>query len=49
MLKCLEDLGYYSVDNLPVELIPKFGELVRDSPRIRHAALLVDIRERARP
>ena len=45
VLKCLEDLGYYSVDNLPVELIPKFGELVRDSPRIRHAALLVDIRE----
>lgn len=45
VLKCLEDLGYYSVDNLPVELIPKFGELVRDSQRIRHAALLVDIRE----
>ncbi len=45
VLKCLEDLGYYSVDNLPVELIPKFGELVRDSPRIRHAALLVDVRE----
>jgi UPF0042 nucleotide-binding protein len=45
VLKCLEDLGYYSVDNLPVELIPKFGELVRDSPHIRHAALLVDIRE----
>jgi RNase adapter protein RapZ len=45
VLKCLEDLGYYSVDNLPVELIPMFGELVRDSPRIRHAALLVDIRE----
>ena len=45
VLKCMEDLGYYSVDNLPVELIPKFGELVRDSPHIRHAALLVDIRE----
>ena len=23
VLKCLEDLGYYSVDNLPVELFPK--------------------------
>lgn len=46
VLKCLEDLGYYSVDNLPIDLIPKFGELVRDSPHIRHAALLVDIRER---
>jgi UPF0042 nucleotide-binding protein len=45
VLKCLEDLGYYAVDNLPIDLIPKFGELVRDSPHIRHAALLVDIRE----
>ena len=45
VLKSLEDMGYYSVDNLPVDLIPKFGELVRDSPKIRRAALLVDIRE----
>ncbi len=45
VLKRLEDLGYYSVDNLPVALIPKFAELVRDSPNIRRAALLVDIRE----
>jgi UPF0042 nucleotide-binding protein len=45
VVKCLEDLGYYSVDNLPVELILKFAELVRDSPNIRHAALVVDIRE----
>ncbi len=45
VLKCLEDLGYYSVDNLPVALIPKFGELVNGSPNINHAALLVDIRE----
>jgi UPF0042 nucleotide-binding protein len=46
VLKALEDLGYYSVDNLPVELIPKFAELTKDSPRIRYAALVVDIRER---
>jgi len=47
VLKCLEDLGYYSVDNLPIELIPKFAELTRDSPNIRAAALVVDIREGA--
>lgn len=46
VLKCLEDLGYYSVDNLPLDLIPKFAELTRDSPRIASAALVVDIRER---
>jgi UPF0042 nucleotide-binding protein len=45
VLRDLEDLGYYSVDNLPVELIPKFAELTRDNPRIRAAALVVDIRE----
>jgi UPF0042 nucleotide-binding protein len=41
----LEDLGYYSVDNLPVELIPKFAELTQDNPSITAAALVVDIRE----
>lgn len=45
VLKALEDLGYYSVDNLPTELIPKFAELTKDSPNIRRAALIVDIRE----
>jgi RNase adapter protein RapZ len=44
VLKCLEDLGYYAVDNLPRELIPKFAELTKDSPHIRAAALVVDIR-----
>ncbi len=45
VLKVLEDLGYYSVDNLPVDLIPKFAELCRRSREIRRAALVVDIRE----
>src|ERR1700674_2129681 len=47
VLKALEDLGYYSVDNLPIDLMPKFAELVRDAPNIRRAALGVDIREGA--
>jgi RNase adapter protein RapZ len=38
-------LGFYAVDNLPVELIPKFAELIRDNPAIQSAALVVDIRE----
>ena len=45
VLKALEDLGFYSVDNLPVELIPKFAELTRDNPVTRAAALVVDVRE----
>ena len=45
VLKVFEDLGYYSVDNLPIGLIPKFAELTRDSASIRFSALVVDIRE----
>src|SRR6266550_3908070 len=45
VIRALEDLGYYSVDNLPIELIPKFAELTRDSATVRCAALVVDIRE----
>lgn len=45
VLKVLEDLGYYSVDNLPVDLIPKFAELTHDSTRTHCAALVVDVRE----
>jgi UPF0042 nucleotide-binding protein len=45
VLKSLEDLGYYSVDNLPLELIPKFAELTGSSPQIASAALVVDVRE----
>ena len=47
-LKAFEDLGYYSVDNLPLELIPRFADLVRQSPQIERAALVVDVREATR-
>jgi UPF0042 nucleotide-binding protein len=45
VIRALEDVGYYSVDNLPIELIPKFAELIRESPAVRCAALVVDVRE----
>ena len=45
VLRALEDSGYYAVDNLPVELIPKFAGLVRESAAARKAALVVDVRE----
>ena len=46
VLRSLEDLGYYAVDNMPVDLIPKFAELIRDNPGIKCAALVVDVREK---
>jgi UPF0042 nucleotide-binding protein len=44
-LKAFEDLGYYCVDNLPVELIPRFADLARHSSEIERTALVVDVRE----
>src|SRR6202162_3410327 len=35
VLKAFEDLGYYCVDNLPVELIPRFAELVGQSSAVQ--------------
>ena len=44
-LKAFEDLGYYSVDNLPLDLLPAFADLVRQSAEIERAAIVVDVRE----
>ncbi len=44
-LKTFEDLGYYSVDNLPLDLVSQFADLVRQSAEIGRAALVVDVRE----
>ena len=44
-LKAFEDLGYYAVDNLPLELLTPFAELVAQSVEITRAALVVDVRE----
>ena len=46
VLRTLEDLGYYCVDNLPISLIPIFVDLYgRSSGEVLRAALAVDIRE----
>lgn len=46
VLRSLEDLGYYCVDNLPTPLIPTFVDLaVKGSEEVGRTALVVDIRE----
>ena len=45
VLKAFEDLGFYCVDNLPIELIRRFAELAKQSTEIEKTALVVDIRE----
>lgn len=44
--RCLEDLGYFCIDNLPPALIPKVAELCAHSERrIERVALVIDARE----
>ncbi len=45
VLRTFEDLGFYCVDNMPVDLIPSFAEMYSQSEEIERAALLVDARE----
>jgi len=45
-IRALEDLGYFCVDNLPIELLPMLADLtLRAGTEISRAAVVVDIRE----
>ncbi len=45
-IRCLEDLGFFCIDNLPATLIPKMAELCAHSEkRIERVALVIDARE----
>ncbi len=44
-LKMLEDIGYFCVDNLPIELLDKFAQITLDKTvKIQNVALGIDIR-----
>lgn len=44
-LKMLEDIGYFCVDNLPIELLDKFAQITLDKTvKIQNVALGMDIR-----
>jgi UPF0042 nucleotide-binding protein len=45
-LKAFEDLGYFAVDNLPVQLIPTFVSLCDQSNEIERTAFVIDSRSR---
>lgn len=49
MLKAFEDLGYFCVDNLPVQLLPHFLEIQERSTRddLPRVALVMDLRQEA--
>lgn len=44
-LKILEDLGFFCVDNLPMELVPRFADLCLElGGKLQNVALSIDIR-----
>lgn len=44
-LRCLEDMNFYCVDNLPPILVSKFAEMCSQSQgKLDHVALVVDVR-----
>ena len=46
VLKAFEDMGYFCVDNLPVELVVKFAELSSSAgSQSKKAAIVIDVRE----
>ena len=47
-LKTLEDAGYFCVDNLPIQLIPKFAQIAYDKENpVDNVAIGIDIRSGA--
>lgn len=47
-LNAFQDLGYFSIDNLPITILPTFARLIeatQEENRISRAALVIDIRE----
>ncbi|KXT78533.1 RNase adapter RapZ [Streptococcus sp. DD13] len=46
-IQSFEDLGYFTMDNMPPALLPKFLELIRSSRDLDKLALVVDMRSRS--
>ena len=40
----LEDIGYYCIDNIPPQLIPKFAEICINNGQMQKVAIVTDIR-----
>ncbi len=46
-MAAFEDAGYYCVDNLPMELLPKFLDLpLKNDPKIKGLVFVMDMREK---
>lgn len=45
-IQSFEDLGYFTIDNMPPTLVPKFMDLIEQSTDNNRVALVVDMRSR---
>lgn len=43
-MKTLEDIGFFCIDNMPPQMIPKFGEICRTTGNMTKVAIATDIR-----
>lgn len=39
-----EDMGFYTVDNMPPKIIPNFLDLIKETPDIDKVAMIIDLR-----
>ena len=46
-IQSFEDLGYFTIDNIPPTLVPKFLQLLETANDINKLALVVDMRSRS--
>lgn len=44
IMKAIEDLGFYCIDNMPPKLIPEFGKMYEKTEMVSDVAIVVDIR-----
>ena len=45
-IQSFEDIGYFTIDNMPPSLVPKVIELVKHSEETDKIALVIDMRSR---
>jgi UPF0042 nucleotide-binding protein len=46
-IQSFEDMGYFTIDNMPPTLLPKFLEIIRESGKLNKIALVMDMRSRS--
>ena len=46
-IQAFEDLGYFTVQNLPPAMLPKFWQMISDEDTIQRAAVMIDLRSQS--